>query len=212
MREDKTMTVNIAIYVFQNVEVLDFAGPYEVFTCATRVQQRDDATKPAAFNVFTVGSSKMPVTARAGLLVSPDCDFTSHPVIDVLIVAGGVVDQELNKTDVIDWIRHAAGKCQLTVSVCTGAFLLARAGLLDDRPATTHWEDQQDLQQMFPEVDVRGNCRWVDDGDIITSGGISAGIDMSLHIVERMLGRSLAARTARQMEFDWTENAPILKT
>lgn len=200
------MTRNIAIYVYDNVEVLDFAGPYEVFTCATRVKGLDGLDKSPAFKVFTVSSGLSAVYARAGLRITPDYDLVEHPDIDVLIIAGGVVTEELNKADVINWITKTAGEAKLTASVCTGAFLLAKAGLLENKQVTTHWEDQQDLQEMFPNIDVIPDRRWVDAGNIITSGGISAGIDMSLHIVERLMGRSLAERTARQMEFDWTEN------
>ena len=200
------MTRNIAIYVYDNVEVLDFAGPYEVFTCASRVNSRDSHTSTPVFQVFTIGSSLSPVYARAGLRITPDYDLVNHPDIDVLIVAGGVVTEELAKQHVSAWIQRAATNSSIVASVCTGAFLLARAGLLAGKQATTHWEDQQDLQEMFPNIDVIPDRRWVDAGNIITSGGISAGIDMSLHIVERLMGRSLAERTARQMEFDWTEN------
>jgi transcriptional regulator GlxA family with amidase domain len=94
----------------------------------------------------------------------------------------------------------------LVASICTGAFLLAKAGVLDGKAVTTHWEDIDDLKAMFPGLDVRTGQRWVDEGTVVTSAGISAGIDMSLHLVERLAGRALAERTARQMEFDWTEN------
>lgn len=200
------MTINIAIYVYDNVEVLDFAGPYEVFTCATRVKGLENPKETPAFKVFTISSGLSAVYARAGLRITPDYDLVDHPHIDVLIVAGGVVTEELAKQHVSAWIQRAATNSSIVASVCTGAFLLARAGLLTGKQATTHWEDQRDLQEMFPNIDVIPDRRWVDEGNIITSGGISAGIDMSLHIVERLMGRSLAERTARQMEFDWTEN------
>ncbi len=95
---------------------------------------------------------------------------------------------------------------QLTASICTGAFLLAKAGLLNGKSATTHWEDIDDLRAMFPCLAVKENTRWVDEGEIITSAGISAGIDMSLHIIERLINQDLAIKTAKQMEFDWTQN------
>jgi transcriptional regulator GlxA family with amidase domain len=200
------VTHTVGIFVFADVEVLDFAGPYEVFTCATRLQARTDTTAAPLFNVFTVGASTAPVRARAGLSVYPDHGFADHPHIDVLIIPGGVVTAELAKPEVLAWITAAAARSTLTASVCTGAFLLAKAGLLDGKPATTHWEDSDDLKSMFPAVQVQTQQRWVEAGDIVTSGGISAGIDMSLHLVERLAGRALATRTARQMEFDWTEN------
>lgn len=196
------MTRTIGIYVFDNVEVLDFAGPYEVFTCASRV-----AGAAAPFQVGTIGAGPglAPLRARAGLSVLPEADFAGAGKLDVLIVPGGVVTAELAKPEVITWIAGMARDCELVASVCTGAFLLAQAGLLDGRDATTHWEDLADLRAAYPRVNVRGDRRWIDDGDIVTSGGISAGIDMSLHLVARLAGRELAVRTARQMEYDWNE-------
>ncbi|MDI6747686.1 MAG: DJ-1/PfpI family protein [Rhodocyclaceae bacterium] len=134
------MACSVGIYVFDEIEVLDFAGPYEVFTTATRVNRKIDL---------------------------------------------------------------AAHEARLTASVCTGAFLLAQAGLLNGKSATTHWEDLDDLQSKFPAVRVVGKQRWVDAGSILTSAGISTGIDLSLHLVARLASLELAAQTARQMEFDW---------
>lgn len=200
------MSRNVGIFVFDQVEVLDFAGPFEVFTTASRMHARTDPLGPPLFTVFTVGLSRSPLTARAGLSVFPDYDFLNHPPIDILIVPGGVVTDELTRPGVPEWIATSSGRCEITASVCTGAFLLAQAGLLAGKAATTHWEDIDDLRKMFSNVNVVPEKRWVDEGRIVTSGGISAGIDMSLHIVERIAGRALAERTARQMEFDWTEN------
>lgn len=200
------MTHNVGIFVFDDVEVLDFAGPYEVFTTAARMHARIDAKAPPLFNVFTIGRIASPLRARAGLSVFPDHDFSHHPPIDILIIPGGVVTAELGRPEVSQWIADTSVRTKLTASVCTGAFLLAKAGLLEGKQATTHWEDIDDFKSMFPSVKVQTNVRWVDEGKIITSAGISAGIDMSLHLVERMTGRTLATRTARQLDFDWTEN------
>ena len=139
--------------------------------------------------------------------VIPDYAIADHPPIDVLIIPGGVVSDELDKPDVIAWIAAQSAGAGLTASVCTGAFLLARAGVLAAGEATTHWEDIADLQAMFPDLTVLSNRRWVDQGRLVTSAGISAGIDMSLHLVERLVDRPLALATARQMEFDWLEHA-----
>jgi transcriptional regulator GlxA family with amidase domain len=197
------MTTSIGIYVFPDVEVLDFAGPYEVFTTASRVFRRSHPTSPELFSVFTVAKEAGVFRARAGLQAQADFAFSTHPAIDVLIVPGGVVDAELATPEVEDWISQVAATAALTASVCTGSFLLAKAGLLNGKSATTHWEDIADMRAMFPSVEILENRRWVDQGNVITSGGISAGIDMSLHIVERLAGRELALRTAHQMEFDW---------
>ena len=196
----------VGILLFRNVEVLDFAGPYEVFSTASRVMQRDQPSSPEVFSVCTISRSGDPVRARAGLRVYADYSFTNHPPLDVLIVPGGVVTDELAEPDNARWLSAVAKDVQLTASVCTGAFLLARAGLLAGRPVTTHWEDIDELKAMFPELTVLTGLRWADDGAVVTSAGISAGIDMSLHLVERLAGRELAIRTARQMDFDWTEN------
>jgi len=197
------MTRIVGIYVYDNVEVLDFAGPYEVFTCATRVAARLAPGADAPFAVRTIGASRAPVRARAGLAVHPEASFADAGQVDVLIVPGGVVSAELARPPVIDWIAGMAGTCELVASVCTGALLLAEAGLLDGQPATTHWEDLDELRAGWPKVDVQGDRRWIDNGRIVTSAGISAGIDMSLHLVERLAGRALAERTARQMDYDW---------
>jgi transcriptional regulator GlxA family with amidase domain len=199
------MTRTIGIYVFNDVEVLDFAGPYEVFTCATRVAAKLAPGTEAPFRVRTIGQRSAMLRARAGLAVHPESDFDSAGRIDVLIVPGGVVTAEQAKPEVIAWIAGMARDCELVASVCTGAFLLAQAGLLDGRQATTHWEDIDDLRAAFPLVEIPSGRRWIDNGRIVTSGGISAGMDMSLHLVERLAGRELAARTALQMEYDWNE-------
>ena len=198
--------VKVGIFVFPGVEVLDFAGPYEVFTTASRVHLRMHPETPPPFEVFTIAMDSQPIKARAGLAVLADYTIASHPPIDLLIVPGGVVTEELNKPAIIAWLAATAARMQITASVCTGAFLLAKAGLLDNRRVTTHWEDIADLRRDFPELQVIDSARWVDEGGIVTSGGISAGIDMSLHLVERLAGRKLALRTARQMEYRWEEN------
>ena len=201
------MTRTVGIYVYPEVEALDLAGPYEVFTTASRVAaRREPSTEP--FRVVTVARSRTLARARAGLQVQPSHVFDDHPPLDVVIVPGGVVDAELACDDVISWIRRVDEASEITASVCTGAFLLARAGVLDGQSATTHWEDADAMRTMFPRVDVRarGGLRWIDAGKRVTSAGISAGIDMSLHLIERLAGRALAELTARQMEFDWVEN------
>lgn len=199
------MTRTIGIYVFDDVEVLDFAGPYEVFTCATRMAARLAPDAAAPFRVRTIGATTAMLRARAGLSVLPEADFAGAGDIDVLIVPGGVVTNEQTKPDVIAWIAATAARSELTASVCTGAILLAQAGLLDGQEATTHWADVEELRASFPLVRVLEQRRWIDNGAIVTSGGISAGIDMSLHLVERLAGRELALRTAHLMEYDWNE-------
>lgn len=199
------MTISVAIYLFPDVEVLDFAGPYEVFTTAGRVFRRQNAEAAELFRVFTVARSTALVKARAGLEVKPDYTMEQHLPVDILIIPGGVVNAELECTDIIDWIKKTDATNKITASVCTGAFLLAKAGLLTGKTATTHWEDIADLRTMFTDLTVLEGRRWVDLDSIVTSAGISAGIDMSLHLVERVAGRQLALATAKQMEVDWHE-------
>lgn len=200
------MSIHVGIFLFPDVEALDFAGPYEVFTTANRVARKTGLALDDAFTVFSVAARLKPVTMRAGMTVIPDFAFEHVPDIDVLIVPGGVVSAEMLKPEVIDWIQRSSVQARLTASVCTGAFLLAKANVLVDHKVTTHWEDIADLRQQFPQLHVVENTRWVDEGNIVTSAGISAGIDMSLHLVEKLAGRPLALATARQMEFDWREN------
>ena len=201
------MTRIIGIFVFDDVELLDVADPYEVFTCASRVHARKHPDADVPFKVITIGQSAALQRARAGLELLPEANFANHAALDVLIVPGGVVTAELDKPEVIDWIAQTAASSELVTSVYTGAFLLAQAGLLSGKQATTHWEDMDELQTTFPQIQVRTKRRWVRDGNTITSGGISAGIDMSLHLVETLVSRELALHTAHQMEYAWNENA-----
>ncbi|MDD2927008.1 DJ-1/PfpI family protein [Rhodoferax sp.] len=195
----------VAILVFNDVEALDLAGPYEVFTTASRMhRRRQPAPAQDLFTVQCVAREMTPVRARAGLRVLPEADFASAIAPNVLIVPGGVVDAAMACPHTLAWIARAAAGAQITASVCTGAFLLAAAGVVTTGPVTTHWEDVADLRAQFPALSVQEHVRWVDQGALVTSAGISAGIDMSLHLVARLAGTELAARTARQMDFAWT--------
>ncbi len=188
--------------------MLDFAGPFEVFSTASRVKSRLEPNTPKPFEVFTIADSIRTISARGGLMVQPHFDITSHPRLDVLVIPGGIVTSELKREAIIDWVTRTASTSTITASVCTGAFLLGQAGLLGGKDATTHWEDIADLRSMFPDINVQTETRWVDTGHVVTSAGISAGIDMSLHLVARLEGKDLAIRTARQMEFDWQNHYP----
>ena len=201
------MTISVGIYIFKNVEVLDFAGPFEVFTTASRVFLRRNPDKDAPFKVFTIAKTREIVQARAGLKTHPDYSILECPRIDLLMVPGGVVDKELQDEKVVSWVRATASTAQLTASVCTGAFILAKAGLLHGKAATTHWEDIDDLQSQFPSLQVRDAVRWVDEGNVVTSAGIAAGIDMSLHLVARLAGNQLAEAAARQMDVPYRSEA-----
>lgn len=201
-----TRSLQVGILAFDEVEALDLAGPYEVFTTATRMHQRNCPDAPALFEVSCVARTMEPVRARAGMRLLPTHAFADAPPLDVLIVPGGVVDALLECQETLLWIARASARAGITASVCTGAFALAASGVLTTGAATTHWEDQRDLAQRFPSLEVRSGVRWVDQGRIVTSGGISAGIDMSLYLVQRLAGIGLAERTAHQMEFVWTRD------
>ncbi|AQZ94677.1 DJ-1/PfpI family protein [Halopseudomonas phragmitis] len=191
--------MNVGIYIYDHAEVLDFSGPFEVFSTASRLSE-----PKGLFKVFLLAETLQPVNARGGFSVNPQYALSDHPALDVLIVAGGVHSAELHKPGVIAWVAEQARSVPLVASVCTGAFILAQAGVLDGLEVTTHWEDIADLRHDYPALTVCEGRRWVDTGKLVTSGGISAGIDMSLHLVSRLGGMALAQMTARQMEFDWS--------
>lgn len=189
----------VGILLFDEVEVLDFAGPFEVFS-VTRTP--DGACQP--FDVYAVAQQDRVVRARNGLAVQPRCSFEDAPAFDVLIIPGGygAEEVEIHNAALIGWIRDRAAGAEITASVCTGAFLLAEAGLLDGKRATTHWMDRTRLEREYPLVSVMRDIRFVEEGNIVTSAGISAGIDMCLHLVGRLLGEEVAQATAKRMEYE----------
>ena len=197
------MTRTVGILLYDQVEILDFAGPLEVFSTASRVHARRVPQIPPPFAPCTISQTANPIRARGGLSVLCDYTLEASPHLDVLLVPGGVVTDALANGQLLAWIAHRAGRAELTASVCTGVFLLAAAGLLENQPATTHWEDLDELARLFPQVQVCRDRRWVESGRIISSAGIAAGIDMSLYLVARLADTGLAGLTARQMEYTW---------
>ncbi|MBM3124249.1 MAG: DJ-1/PfpI family protein [Chloroflexi bacterium] len=195
--------MNIGIYLYDNAEVLDFSGPFEVFTTASRVYAREHTSEDQLFKVYLIAVENRPIQARANFMVIPHHSIRDHPILDVLIIPGGVHAGELSNRAAMDWIFSVSQNSRLTTSVCTGAFLLAQAGVLIDHACTSHWEDIPDLRRMFPELKVEEGVPWVDQGRIITSAGISAGIEMSLHMITRLVNKGLAQNTARQMQYIW---------
>jgi len=186
----------VAILIFDEVEVLDFAGPFEVFSVTGRGMEQK------SFEVFTVAEKSAPVTARNGLSVNPRYTTGDCPQAEILIVPGGMgARREMHNQTLIDWIREAAGKAEMTLSVCTGSLLLAKAGLLDGASATTHWAALDLLREAAPRATVLPNRQFVDNGRVMTSAGVSAGIDLSLYAVGKLLGEGAAAETAQWMEY-----------
>jgi transcriptional regulator GlxA family with amidase domain len=191
---------NLAILLFPDVELLDFAGPFEVFSVANRW------TVPPAFKLFTVAERPGPIESKNGLAVLPHHTLNNCPAPDILLVPGGIGTRtQVDNPAVIDWIKRRAETAELLLSVCTGALLLAKAGLLDGLAATTHHVAIDLLRQLAPTATVHENRRFIDNGRIVTSAGISAGMDMSLHVVAKLLGDQAAQKTARQMEYRWTD-------
>jgi len=204
-------TRRVAVLLFDDVEVLDFAGPFEVFGVARL------PTGQAAFEVVTVALEPGGVTARNGLRVVPGFTAASPGRVEILVVPGGYgTRREMKHTAMLDFIRSACASAELTLSVCTGALLLGSAGLLKGRAATTHWAAISELQALDSGGLILSDARVIDNGSLVVCAGISAGIDGALHVVERLIGRAEAEATARQMEYDWTgfdrEGRPIVTT
>jgi putative intracellular protease/amidase len=191
--------VNVGVVIHEGVELLDFAGPGEVF-------------KQAGFRVFTVAPSHEPITSMEFVKVIPEFAITDSPRIDILVIPGGNTNVLLNNSAVIEWIKKTSPGTKLTLTVCTGAFALAETGLLDGLKATTHYSALSGLRSSYPKVTVLDNERFVDNGKYVTTAGISAGIDGSLHVVARMLGDERAWTAARQMQYNWDPPAPANAT
>lgn len=191
---------SVAIVLFDDVEVLDFAGPFEVFSVCGRRAQLDP------FDVYTVSERGQTIRARNGLVVTPLHSFASAPTPDLLLVPGGFgTRREMKNSVLLEWVARVGRTSELLLSVCTGALVLACAGHLDGMEATTHHLAFDELRAVAPRTVVREGDRVVDNGRVILSSGVSAGIDMSLHVVARLFGDDLALETARYMEYegDW---------
>jgi transcriptional regulator GlxA family with amidase domain len=187
-----------AILIFDHVEVLDFAGPFEVFSVA------DELSGNGLFKVFTVAETPGTIRANGSLKIVPEHTLESAPAPDILIVPGGFGTRALiNKSSVVEWVRVAAKRAELVASVCTGSLVLAKAGLLNHQPVTTHFLCHDLLRELAPTAIVNEERRFIDNGHVATSAGISAGIDLSLHLVARLHGATVAEKTARQMEYHW---------
>jgi transcriptional regulator GlxA family with amidase domain len=190
------MKRNVAIFIFDEVEVLDFTGPLEVFAVADGLQGGD------VFNVFTVAESPGTVRARHGLKVVPNYTLENCAAPDVLIMPGGIGTRPLlGKPALLEWLRTKTKRAEIVMSVCTGALVLAKAGLLENLRVTTHHNALDLLRELAPGATIDGSARFHDNGKILTSAGISAGIDCSLHVIERLLGEDAAAATAEHMEY-----------
>ena len=180
----------VAILVFNSVEIIDFTGPYEMFGAA-------------GFEVYTVAATKEAVTSSMGLTVVPKYTFTDAPQPDVLVIPGGGVGEASADAPTLRYIKEATAHTQNTMSVCNGAFILASTGMLDGLKATTTRGNLPRLTSQFPSVKVIGDQRYTDNGKIITTGGLSAGIDGALHVIEKLLGAVAAREVAVVEEYNW---------
>jgi transcriptional regulator GlxA family with amidase domain len=198
MLEPKAIeTRSVCIVLFDDVEVLDFCGPFEVFA----VTGGREGRKP--FEVCTVAENKKPIAARGGLSINPSHSFATCVRPDLLLVPGGMgTRREINNPTMLRWLEERASEAELVLSVCSGALLLAKIGLLDGLTATTHHGAIDELRAVSSGITIDGSKRFIDNGRVVVSGGISAGIDMSLHVVARLLGKEQAMETANYMEYE----------
>jgi len=196
----------VGILVFPNVEVLDFCGPFEVFS-VTRLHEEARREEPSPFEVLLVAERMDTVVATGGLKVVPDATIDACPPLDILVVPGGWGTRtEVNNQRLIDWIGERGRSVETLTSVCTGSMLLGQAKLLDGRRATTHWRSLSRMREAFPAVTVEEKLHVVEDGHVVTSAGISAGIDMALRIVIRYFGEAVGRATARNMEYPFPDD------
>jgi transcriptional regulator GlxA family with amidase domain len=196
----------VGIVIFEDVEVLDFCGPFEVFS-AVRLNEDKRREEPSPFEVLLVAEKSDPVAASGGMQVIPDHNFDTCPRLDILVVPGGWgTRRELKNPVMLDWLRKRATEVETLTSVCTGSMLLGFAGLLDGLHATTHWKSLDWMRNSFPSVKVEYDQHVVEDGRVLTSAGISAGIDMALKAVARYCGEPVARATAKHMEYPYPDS------
>jgi transcriptional regulator GlxA family with amidase domain len=198
--------LRVGIVLFDDVEVLDFTGPFEVFS-ATRRNEESRSRESSPFEVILVAEKSSPVTATGGMKVVPHHTFADCPRLDLLVVPGGRGTRaQIDNPAVLEWLCDRAAEVKTLTSVCTGSMLLGHAGLLRGRRATTHWQSIDLMRDSLPDVTVVKDEHVVEEGDVLTSAGISAGIDMALTVVARYFGEETARATARHMEYPYPES------
>ncbi len=195
---------NLAILIFDGVQIIDYTGPYETFG-------HTYSNDGQAFNIYTVSEKPNAITTSMGMSVNPKFSFENAPKPDVLLVPGGDVRAQVESPTVIKWIQDSANKAEIVMSVCNGAFILAKAGLLDGMEATTTAGLIPLLRQEAPKVKVVDDRRFVDNGHIITTAGLSSGIDGALHVIERLYGRGTAQMAALGMEYNWDPDSKFVR-
>ena len=195
---------NLAILIFEGVQIIDYTGPYETFG-HTYSNDGD------AFNIYTVSEKTNAITTSMGMSVNPKFSFENAPKPDLLLVPGGDVRAQVNSPTVLKWVQDASRNAEIVMSVCNGAFILAKAGLLDGMEATTTAGLIPLLRQEAPKVKVVDDRRFVDNGHIITTAGLSSGIDGALHVIERLYGRGTAQMAALGMEYNWDPDSRFVR-
>jgi transcriptional regulator GlxA family with amidase domain len=196
-------TRNVAIVLYEGMELLDFAGPGEVFAAAASFGAVGAPGGAPAFKVFTVAVTREPITSQGFVKLVPEYGIADAPPVDIIVIPGGHSAAVTSDPAMMRWVTERSKAAQLSLTVCTGAFVLAKAGLLDGRDVTTHFGAIANLRKAAPNTRVHDGRRFVDTGNVITSAGVSAGIDGALHVVARLLGRHVADGTARYMEYAW---------
>jgi transcriptional regulator GlxA family with amidase domain len=200
------MRKRVGILIFPDVEVLDFCGPFEVFS-VTRLNEDARREEPSPFEVLLVSETPDTVVATGGLKVIPDVTLDTCPPLDILVVPGGWGTRaEAKNQRLLDWIAERGRSVETLASVCTGSMLLGHAGLLHGRRATTHWRSLDRMRESFPTVTVEEKLHVVEHDHIVTSAGISAGIDMALRVVIRYFGEAVGRATARNMEYPFPDD------
>lgn len=207
----KKLPLTVGILIFDQVEVLDVTGPFEVFS-VTRLNEEHRWEESPPFKVLLVSETMDQVLAIGGLRLTPDVSTDNCPDLDLLIVPGGWGSRkEVMNDTLLKWIADRASKTTLTASVCTGSSLLGKAGLLDGHEATTHWRAFDFLREVAPKAKIREDVRFTLVEPIFTSAGVSAGIDLALRIVSYFFGIEIAQGTARQMEYPYLQQARRVK-
>jgi putative intracellular protease/amidase/YHS domain-containing protein len=189
--------IPVAFVISDGAVMIDVAGPWEVFQDVTIFSRGTTRADQTPFALYTVSDATNPIRASDGMLIVPNYSFADAPAPKVVVIPA----QKQPSAAMLDWIRHAAPSADVTMSVCTGAFLLAQTGLLDDKAATTHHAAYVQFAMQYPKIQLKRGARFVDEGTVASSGGLSSGIDLALHVVERYFGRDVAQTTAYQMEY-----------
>ena len=203
-RAERTAPRNLAIFIFDGVQIIDYTGPFEVLGQAHDGEQK-------LFNIYTVAEKAGPITTNMGMTVVPKYSFADMPRADVLLLPGGNTGQQLANPKVIKWVQDSSAKAEYVMSVCNGAFYLGKAGLLDGLTATTFYGLIDNLKELAPKAHVVSDQRFVDNGKIITTAGLSSGIDGALHLIEKIVGRGRAQEVALNLEYNWQPDVPYAR-